>query len=301
MSTATTTQQKRARAFQVLVEKLQRSIANAATSIRLLMHDIIKPFWAHTKHRVLPKIHDGFFPYSFSFLEPSLDGESGDMLVPLRSKNGHGYIIPYSQTPEHPKGITSSAPAQLRLSSRHISFKCHDRQWQPFAHSQSPPRPWLPRDGGLVLYTFPEGYWKTTKLELADMRQEHALAQYTQIITHFETIFRQYDTIDAEMKASKSRLLSNVVVPVEFRHETPFFLEEPPNTMKRKRADEKAAMEAAFAAAAEAGEKHWFQSSKDEMRVKISRSDQICDRMLKMLQNNDEDDQDEEDEDNDSR
>ena len=61
------------------------------------------------------------------------------------------------------------------------------------------------------------------------------------------------------------------------------------------------AMEAAFAAAAEAGEKHWFQSSKDEMRVKISRSDQICDRMLKMLQNNDEDDQDEEDEDNDSR
>lgn len=61
------------------------------------------------------------------------------------------------------------------------------------------------------------------------------------------------------------------------------------------------AMEAAFAVAAEAGEKRWFQSSKDEMRIKISRSDQICDRMLKMLRNKDEDDQDEEDEDNDSR
>ena len=51
-------------------------------------------------------------------------------------------------------------------------------------------------------------------------------------------------------------------------------------------------MEAEFARAAHEGESHWFQGSADEMRVTISRSDDVCDRMLALLKDADDADDD---------
>jgi hypothetical protein len=48
------------------------------------------------------------------------------------------------------------------------------------------------------------------------------------------------------------------------------------------------AMKAEFASAALVGEKHWFQTgSQDELRTKINRSDDICGRMLDLLERDD--------------
>ena len=98
-------------------------------------------------------MHDGFFTYTFTFFNPQLNDDTGDLVIQMRCRTQGGrYVVPYSRNAANPAGHLTKSTAELRFSQSNLVFMCHDPGWLRLCHTGGQPPPWGLGDTGLVMF-----------------------------------------------------------------------------------------------------------------------------------------------------